>query len=530
MNHLERHLRNLQKLRKELHKFEANRKLLSQQSALITEAEALGTALGSHPLNTLSQRYSVYKRTRDEFNACRQSLLDKSGHYSKQMVDYTKCLETVESHSMAEYLVELNELLVETQIHQPTYEFDLVKAFLDNSAQSAIYLQSCQISNDLHITLLQQLTVIKETLDTLLQYGTVIRYYPASAHSQHRMAKYSEWSQYLSEHKSVPDCREVVTQFHTSIGKNAINKIPLQQVVTFSYQLQSFIRDGQFKLQKCMERLEVEAAGADVEAFLMSYERAKVTIAAKMNGSSDIDALQCVSLNVLCDLNKRLMMMESAASSSGENLVDLTFNGKWFLDELFVHTTSICDLTGFAVSRAGDLDATTLNAVACLKEIQCIYVELQEVNETFCMSILGDIVQGIISEDTSVLEMISAVSSLQEGLLTVPELLTNLHLNLRRNAMSSNGSSGASSLVESTTAQACADVVELKRRLNDMKMRYELEDGASAGKKLFLAFYAMFEQLDKQHLRIIDRMHTLNVIGDRKKIDQIKDSKDMAVS
>lgn len=541
---------NLQKQRSNLQQLELNRSSLSKQAALITEAEALGSALSSHPLNTLTQRYNVFKRTRTEYNSCKQALLDQSLNCTKQMVAYRNCLDAVDSNKTTEYLLELKELIPLLQAKPVTHEFDLVKEFLENSAQMAIYLQSCQISSELNVRLMQQNAAVQQTLETLIQYASVIQYHPVCVHLQHRISKYSEWCQYLSEHQSVQDCRDIVTQFQTSIGKNAINKVPLQQVITFSYQLQANIRDGEFKLQKFIERLngEVDAAnGGDISANILQfchvYEDAQKSIGIYLQGNDHneddkILALHCVTTTILCDLNKRLLMMENAAASSGENLVDLTFNSNWFLDEIYAHSSIMCEMTTIidASSRkenygAQQLSPTTYDkAVQSLHEIQNIYLHLRLINDQFSSNILPDAMHGIIGEDKSVLDMISTLSSLQEGLQSIPELLTNLHLHLRRSSISISGTATTSfnSTAETTTTQTTADVKELKQKLNDMKMEFENADGNSAGKQLFLSFNGLFEALDEKYQCLVDCMQNISV-PNWKKIDQIKNAMDLLV-
>lgn len=512
---------------------------MSKQSALITEAEALGSALSSHPLNTLTQRYNVYKRTRNEYSNCKQTLLDRSAASAKQMIAYQNCLDSAREHKIEEYQLELVEVVNGLQVHSPIHGFDSLKEFLENSAQTAIYIQSCQMSNDLHAAMLQQIELVQKSLDTLRMYGEVTRYHPSSVHMTHRIAKYSEWCRFLSEHQSVQDCRDVVTQFQSNIGKNAINKVPLQQVVTFSYQLQTNIRDGQFRIQKALERYSLEVDGSigdDMDSSLGQYEcmynNAMVAIRqfGHENGgggsNSNATVLHLAVSNVLCDLNNRLLLMENAAASSADNLVDLTFNGNWFLDEMHVHAAIMSELVEFAENVNGQINITAMRAV------KTIYGHLHDINASFTSQILTDAIYGIIGEDKSVLEMISTVSSLQEGRQSIPEILTNLHLHLRRSARIASGGSLSPSVTTNAitaTAQACADVKELRRQLNEMILQFEQINEPNAGQKLFLEMNGMFDKLELEHGRLLDCVNDLPVPENWKKIKQIKDSMDLAV-
>lgn len=473
----------------------------------------------------------MYKRTRNEFNNCRQALLDQSVVRTKQMVAYQTCLDAVRENKIAEYQLELAEVLSGLQTASATEEFDSLKEFLENSAQTAIYIQSCQMSTELHVTMYRQIQLVQQSLETLREYGEVTRYHPASVHMSHRIAKYSDWCRFLAEHQSVQDCRDVVTQFQMSVGKNAINKVPLPQVVTFSYQLQTNIRDGQFKLQKTLERYSVEtegtATGDDMGTVLRQYkslyDNARAVV--QQFGQENATVLHLAVTNVLCDLNNRLLLMENAAASSGDNLIELTFNGNWFLDEIYMHASIMAELVEFSANVNGHMNARAMHTV------QTIYGHLREINATFASQILGDAIYGIIGEDKSVLEMISTVSSLQEGRQSIPEILTNLNLHLRRSArIASGGTSSPSITSHHITAQACADVKDLRRQLSDMIAQFEQIDEPNAGQKLFLELNGMFDKLEMEHGRLLDDVNDLVVPENWRKIKQIKDSMDLAVS
>lgn len=549
LKQLQTYLFGLQNQRENLQSLQANRLLLSKQAALVSEAESLGTALGSHQLNTLTQRYSVYKRTRNEYAACKQSLRDQSSTCTRQKLDYHNCIQSIETNKIAEFLVELNELLPAMQTVSATHAFDIVKEFLDNSAQMAIYLQSCQISSDLDVSLMQQTTVIRKSLETLIEYGAVSRYNPASNHAQHRFAKYSEWCEFLMEHSSVQDCRDVVTQFQASFGKNAINKISIQQVITFSYQLQNNIRDGQLKLSKQLERLNVELNGMPVEGDAATsvvpfkrFEESRNAIRIYLDESTrekaekrnNVIALQCIITTTLCDLNKRLLMMENAAASSGENMIDLTFNGNWVLDELYTHSAIMCELATIIETAHRDYTGTMLshefsNAAQCLREIQCVHETLRTANEQFAQLILNDALHGVISENKSVLDMISTLSNLQEGLQSIPDLITSLNLLLRRKAMSS--SRMVSPTIDLSAENAiCNDVGILRQKLCCMKQQFEQCTDLEPGQKLFLQFNTLFDKLDDEYQRLIDCLQRLTLNDECQKIDQFKNSMELAVS
>lgn len=530
----------MQQQRLGLQALESNRLLLAKQAAMVAEAGALDSALGSHPLGTLAQRYGIYKQKKDECDSCRRALVDRMSQCTKQMMDYHNCLHLIETNKIAEHLSELNELVASIKGTTSNHAFDLVKDFLDTAAQQPIYLQSCQLSSGLETLVTKQITTIQQTLETLMEYGAITRFHPPSVHTQHRITKYAEWCGFLAEHQSVQDCRDIVTQFQTTIGKNANNKVPVQQVITFSYSLQTLLRDGEFKLQKLLERLNVETDNAVVDGnttvnitqYTNLFEEARNSIriffqdqnALSTEKKYNVLALHCVTITILCDLNKRLLMMENAAAtaSSADNMVDLTFNGNWVLDELYAHSAIMCEMTSIIEKAHRDHATKTLTdqfkcAAQCLREIQNIHENLKEFNEQFSLSILNDVLYGIISEKQSVLDMISALSSLQESLQSIPELLNNLYLHLR------HGSNA-----EVAAHRASDDVGVLRQKLDALRAQME-QSGSEIGSKLFLRINGLFEKLDDEYDRLIDCLQALNLLGDQRKIDQIKNSIQLAV-
>lgn len=530
----------LQQQRLNLQSLESNRLLLAKQAALVGEADALDTALGSHPLGTLTKRYATYKQSKDEFENCQRALLDRVANSNKQMIDYHSCLQSIETNKLAENLNELTGLIASIKMMPPNHSFDLVKEFLDNSAQNPIYLQSCQLNSGLDVLLTKQITAIQQSFETLIEYGAITRYHPPSVHAQHRITKYAEWSKYLSEHQSAQDCRDIVTQFQATIGKNAVNKTPVQQVITFSYSMQTTIRDAEFKLQKLLERLNVETDNAVIDGtttvniikYNNLFEEARNTIrmfieeqsALSADKKYNVLALHCVTITTLCDLNKRLLLMENAAASSGDNMVDLTFNGNWVLDELYAHSAIMCEMASIIEKAHRDHATKTLtqqflSAAQCLREMQNIHEQLREFNEQFSLTVLNDVLYGIISEKQSVLDMISALSSLQESLQSIPDLLNNLYLYLRHGANAEVG-----------TLQACADVGILRHKLDMLKEQLLLSGPHEIGSKLFLRINGLFDKLDEEYERLVVGLADLNLMGDQRQIDQIKNSIQLAVS
>lgn len=513
---MKNHLQILQHQRIQLKHIETTRGTLSNQLAMVREAEALGAAMGSHSLNTLSQRYAVYKRTKNEFNATKHALCEKSELCFNHIATYKEYTKKIANNFICDNLVELNAL-ANTEI---VSEFDMVWEFLENSAQNVIFAQGNQTNKELMAAVHQQAALVKQIFEALIQYGNVVNCHPQRYIEQHRLFQYANWCNQLTSSESVQSCRDVVEQFQNSFGETDITP-SVQQAMNLAYTLQSVVAEESVKLSKCYEKYQksMDSDESNIARLDNVHSDAKSAISLFLleeNGA--VRALECVTLTALCDLNKKLLMMENAFSNSGDALVDLTLNGKWFFDELFVLSSTITELADL-ICENDTFDSGFMAAVDCLHASKETYSSLFEMNNTFLNTILTKVIHGIISEDASVLEMISALSSLQDGLQTIQELLTNLHLHLRCTVMNT----------ESVHATSMDDAKILRCRLDQLRVQFETNP-KTMGSELFLSFIKLFDVVDEKHNHLVTLIGELNIPVEWKKIDQVKDSRDLAVS
>lgn len=539
LKQVQAYLSNLQHQRSSLLALENNRLMLAKQATMVGIACRDSTS-DSHQLSTLTQRYAKAKKYKDDYENCRRAFLDRVSTCGAQMIDYHNFLQSIEVNKISERASELNELIASIKSMPPNHAFDLVKDFLDNSAQSAIYLQSCQLNSGVDVLVTKQIATIQQALSALAEYGAIVRYQPSSVHTQHRIKKYAEWCKHLVEHPSAADCHEVALQFQKE--KQTIEKMSVKPKITFHFSLLTTITDTEAKLSELLNRLNAEtdnaiiddgnSATVNIMQYTNQFEEARnlirIFIQDQITVPTDkkynVLALHCVTITTLCDLNKRLLMIESAAANAGDNMVDFTFNGIWVLDELYAHSAIMCEMTSIIEKAHRDHATNTLTeqflcAAQCLRDIQNIHENLREFNEQFSTSILNDVLYGIISEKQSVLDMISALSNLQESLQSIPELLDNLHLQLKH---------GPNAEVD--TYQTCTDVCVLRQKLDALKMQMQQTGSNEIGSKLFIRINGLFEELDDEYDRLIDGLKNLNLQGDQRAIDQIKNSIQLAVS
>lgn len=105
--------------RDDIQRLECQRSLLSKEISLVRELEALGSAMSSHPLNTLSQRYGVYKKKRNDVDMIKNILMEKAAESERMMEDYVGFTDNACSGCIVD---------IEEEVTMES-EFDLVKEF-----------------------------------------------------------------------------------------------------------------------------------------------------------------------------------------------------------------------------------------------------------------------------------------------------------------------------------------------------------------------------------------------------------------
>ncbi|XP_055909160.1 serine/threonine-protein kinase Smg1 [Eupeodes corollae] len=237
-------LKDLEDNRESIHQAEMERDALTKQLAMIRELETLGSAMGSHALNTISQRYSTYKKAADEFSAVKANITD----YQKDL----KATTTLYFHTLlgATGLGELNSLRRVIQCTKPTNEFDIVKELLENSAQNVLYGKSDFARKEMDNTLQQQGKAAFICTDAINQYVQVMRFYPHSKLRKSRLVKYERLYRDLLEGHKEP--AQIKDELHTLASEQlALRRSPVfvDLVVGYATKLEQMWIEANFTLR-----------------------------------------------------------------------------------------------------------------------------------------------------------------------------------------------------------------------------------------------------------------------------------------
>lgn len=251
-------MNNYKKQYYEINSDEQQRDMLTRQLAMIREVETLGTAMSSHPLNTLSQRYHTYKITLDEFNHIKQILYDKQKDYEINYQSYYNIISKSNDIIIRELQYELDEMTT-IQINN---EFDLIKEFLDNNQQYNnnnslnMYTEADQARKELNVSFMQQSLIIKVAIDTLSQYLNIIQFYPRSLIQKHRYVCYMNWCKQLLEN---PDSyQNIVEEFKLMLNNDTLIDAIAERAIQYAFELNKLWIEMDYNLRKSYDILKNE--------------------------------------------------------------------------------------------------------------------------------------------------------------------------------------------------------------------------------------------------------------------------------
>ncbi|XP_012271718.1 serine/threonine-protein kinase SMG1 isoform X2 [Orussus abietinus] len=494
-----------------------------QQLALVKEAQAMGR---NHALYSVVKRYSTFKRARDAHEKAKCGLKEKIEECEKQINMHNIALTAVRGPQLGQWL---------SEIGTPTTQddhlvFDLVKEFLQNAGQSQMILQCEQSESELTQLATQQSILIRSCLDLLSQYSAICSLYPMSILAQHRTAAYHTWASKLLSTGTIEACHEVMSQFEANFDPASANNGPQsQQVVAFSYQMQAILSESNERLKKAYERLASEGLPDSLVRIEKSYAEARGQISNFLRREKGAErALECVTITALCALNKRYLMMEGAAKCAGECLVDLTSReGDWFLDEMRLMSSLIAELATLVpeVHKDPRVDPRIPVILRCLRSAEGIYQGLQELNYNFHTIILPEATKTIATEEPTVVRMVAELDEivLSTG-IPLGEILAQLEMHLRFTVME----------MESPHGLVGNLVGNMRRRFENLLSRpaegqdQGQEESLAPGQMLLMGFNGLFEKLQVEGNALVATLSTLDVPQCWRKIDQVREAKEMA--
>lgn len=497
MTKLDTYFHHLIQQRAKLHEVERQYGHVEQQLKFVEEAKLLSNeTLSMHPLNTISQRYAVFKKYKDDFNTINRMLMEKTKEYLQLLKDYKHHSCDALHKKLLEYSQELDELLPLKYDN----EFDVVQDFLLNSNQNACFTKGVQARLDLSNSLLQQSMTVRSCLQIIIQYNNVSQFLPPEYCNYYCPPKHLEWLNYVTNRKTSEACRDVAMQYQMLVSNNNQDpNVQPQIVFAFAYQQQSAMNELQTILQMNVDCLANELGQTGSDSVTAEYKEAKVAISRfTAKDFAAKKALECVALTALCDVNKRFLLLELAANNAGENLINFMTDEKWFLDELYLYSSLMVELLGLIPNDGGKNGYLQLSAKV-MKEVNQMYGVLRDMYTHFCTDLLPETMRSVISGDDSVLKMLQTVSDLWNQVIPMKDML-------RRKL---SGTQEDESMVD----------------LNEIRETYAtiMAEGDLGG-SLLKKVDSVFEAVNKKHGLVLDIFDKIDKRIDLTGIDHVRDA------
>ncbi|XP_063363539.1 serine/threonine-protein kinase SMG1, partial [Cydia amplana] len=481
-----------------------------QQMALVKEIEAYGPNLSSHPLYAISQKYSSYKKAKNAVEDSMKALVKILNDFDTQIESFAAANEAINGPKLVTWVQEFSGPSEDDE--KPI--FDHIKEFLANAGQSSMITQCEQAENELNQSMQETIVLVRSCLELLSQYVAVSQYYPQTHTEYHRVVMFRKWLAEALESKSPEVCREVSSQVTALV--NADNANNTEQIVAYNFQLQTITAEANVNLNKAIERLQIHGGPDAVAIAQEAYIEAKTNISSWVRSEERAGAaLESVVIGMLCNLNRRYLILENSAQSAGDCLVDLTSReGEWFLDDMSALSMQAVELLSLLpLQSASAEDSAMPVAVECVRNANLLLSDLVQLNYNYSTIILPEAMKKLHQEDPSTLMMISELNAvIMNTPMPLNELLTQLEMNFRYLLMDMECPAGAQVLAA------------------ELRARYEgLLCGEAPGRMVLMGLNGLFAAVEMRARELAEPL-AAPVPPAWRKIDHVSDAMHMSAA
>ncbi|KAI1896056.1 hypothetical protein AGOR_G00090870 [Albula goreensis] len=294
--------------------------------------------------------------------------------------------------------------------------------------------------------------------------------------------------------------------------------------------LQHQVGETNARLLRQVERLKAEGASTPAcEDQLQEIDRC-ISVFLRENGELGSFSLAGIIVSALCTLTRRNLVMEGAAASAGEQLVELTSrDGAWFLEELCSmsgNVTCLVQLLQQCQLLPHDLDLPSPSETAqAVYLANGVYTCLQELNTNFRQIIFPEalrcMLKGESTLESMLLELDVLIEQCADG-VSLQGLADALQAHLRNVAMG----------LEEEADDHYLDVTRMLRAQYSELIQPRSQEGSlqdtpkmSAGQMLLVAFDGTFAQLETAFGLLIDKLNKMEVPAAWRKIDVIREAR-----
>ena len=191
---------------------------------------------------------------------------------------------------------------------------------------------------------------------------------------------------------------------------------------------------------------------------------------------------------VICELvkmTKRFLALEASTCSSN-SLVDLIINERWYLDEIKIQTKFLSNIVTEYYQKENPPQKNNL-LLTSLQTISEAFETFERIKYDFQLNVIPQALNGVISQDRSVLDMIKALSSITKA--PVDELLVKLEDDFVN-------------CINNPNYKCMLRAAELSEGYNNIYAHCQTDE--SVGGKLFILFHDAFEEMCRISKKIMN--------------------------
>ncbi|XP_030337334.1 serine/threonine-protein kinase SMG1 isoform X3 [Strigops habroptila] len=498
------------------------------QGKLLEEIEFLEGAEGvDHPSHTLQHRYSEHTQLQSQQRAVQEAIQVKLNEFEQWITHYQTAFSNLEATQLASLLQEIS-----TQMDLGPPSYVPATAFLQNAGQAHLISQCEQLEGEVGALLQQRRSVLRGCLEQLHNYATVALQYPKAVFQKHRIEQWKTWMEELICNMTIERCQDIFRKYEMQYAPQPPPSM-CQFITATEMTLQRYAADINNRLIRQVERLKQEAVTVPVcEEQLKEIERC-IKVFLHENGEEGSLSLASVIISALCTLTRRNLMMEGAASSAGEQLVDLTSrDGAWFLEELCSmsgNVTCLVQLLKQCHLVPQDLDIPNpIEASEAVHLANGVYISLQELNSNFRQIIFPEALRCLMKGEYTLESMLHELDNLIEQTtdgVPLQTLVESLQAYLRNAAMG----------LEEETHTHYIDVARVLHAqygelIQPRNGSVDETPKMSAGQMLLVAFDGMFAQVETAFGLLIEKLNKMEIPVAWRKIDIIREARSTQVN
>ncbi|XP_008297822.1 serine/threonine-protein kinase SMG1 [Stegastes partitus] len=472
-----------------------------------------------HLILTLEQRYSEHTQLQSRQRTVQEAIQSKLADLDQWISQYQAAFSSLEATQLASLLQDISSPI---DLGPPSYV--PATAFLQNAGQAHLISQCESLEAEVSSLLQQRRAALRSCLEHLHSYATVALLYPRATLLFHRTHQWKAWLEKLLRDMNMEHCQHIYRQYEVLFGPQPPST-SCQFLSSVELTLQHQVADTNERMIHQAERLKAEGTTvAACEEQLQEIEHC-ITVFIRENGDPGSLSLAAIITSALCTLCRLNLVMEGAAASAGEQLVDLTSrDGAWFFEELcgmMGNVSALATLLQRCPLLPHDLELPASSATTqAIYMANGVYTCLQELNTNFHQIIFPEALRCMIKGEPTLESMLAELEQLVEQSsdgLGLQGLVDNLE---------------ATTGLDHDGHNHCLHITRMLRAQYSELIQPRTVDGQgqdspkmSAGQMLLVAFDGMFTQLETAFGQLTEKLCSLEVPLSWRKVDVLREAR-----